>query len=47
MKVKIVIEIKQTWYGNEMEIISVEPDPSELSESFKDMLWNEYNIELE
>ena len=43
-KVKICLEIRKTIYGSEMEILSVEPE--NLSEKFKEMIWEDWGIEL-
>ena len=45
-KVKICLEIKETIYGSEMKILSVEPPAEKLSERFKDKIWDEWDIEL-
>jgi len=44
-KVKICLEIRETICGSEMKILSVEPE--NLPERFKEMIWEEWGIELD
>jgi len=46
MKVKITLEIKETLYGSELKILSVEPPAEKLPEKFKDKIWEDWDIEL-
>jgi len=46
MKVKITLEIKETPYGSELKILSVDPPAEKLPEKFKEMIWEDWEIEL-
>jgi len=46
-KVKIVLEIRNFIYGTEMKVVSVEPEPREISEEFKDKIWDDYGIDVD
>jgi len=44
-KVKVVLEFRNCVYGLEMKVINVEP--REISEEFKDKIWDDYGIDVD
>jgi len=47
MKVRVILEFEQKPFGSEMRIVKVEPNPEKIPEHLKDMIYDDYGIDVD